>query len=146
MKQVIFTAILILAFCFAAFAQDAREIADPARYDKIDWREEKPRLLSFLVYLSENKNSEGILVLEFDKKSSRKAKIRRLKRIVQFIDSKQFDRKQILFRISEGDSETTTYWIIENNKPTYLKEEDETHKIIKAEEFEKKIKELFPKK
>lgn len=145
MKQIIFTAFLILAFCLAAFAQDSKEIADPERYGKLAWKEEKFRLLNFLVYLSGNKNSEGILVLEFDNKTPTNERIKRLKRIVQFIDTKQFDRKQILFRISEGDSETTTHWIIENNKSTYLKE-NETHKIIKAEEFEKKIKELFSKK
>ena len=99
-----------------------------------------------MVYLSQNRANEGILALEFDNKTPRNEKIKKLKKIVQFIDSKQFDRKQILFRISEGDSESTTQWIIENNKFKWLKEEDENHRIIKAEQFEQKIKKLFPKK
>jgi len=145
MKQIIFTAILIFAFCFTAFAQNV-EIVDPERYGKLAWKSEKLRLLNFLVYLSWNKDSEGLLELEFDKKTSRNAKIKRLKKIVQLFDSKQFNRNQILFRISDGDSESTTQWIIEKNKFNWLKKDDENHRTIKVKEFEQKIKELFPRK
>lgn len=66
-----FGIILILAFCFAAFAQidnNIPPIIDPDSFYKLSWKDEKAQLDSFFIELVNHKETEGLIVLEFDKK------------------------------------------------------------------------------
>ena len=147
MKRIIFITFLILAFCFIAFPQNEKSnppVIDPDRFGKMSWSEEKAKLDNFFLFLLDNKKSEGIIEFEFAKTSPISERINRLKKIYKFIDIRKADKKRIIFVISELDFEHTTYWIIESDFQ-WLKEKNKDHHVIVANEFERKIKELFPK-
>lgn len=101
----------------------------------------------FMISVKDYPNSEGLITLLFEKKDSRNYKTSLLKKIYKHLIFREFDLTQITFAISEGDfEEQTNLWVVppEAKFPKYVL--DENYKIIKAEEFNQKINELFPKK
>ena len=144
MKQIIFTAILILAFCFAAFAQDGNfEPLD--RYGKVSANEEKAHFDNLFITLSRDKTYEGIIILQFHKKTSVGKRIKRVKRIINWSEFRKLDPNRITFMFSEEDFEQTIFLAFPPNYKL-LGDLTKDYKSAKAEEFEQKIKELFPKK
>ena len=89
MKQVIFTAILICALCFATFAQDESKsnvpIADPDVFGKMTWKEEKLRLDNFSKLLNQNVNKIGFIVIDFGNNINESKKSSRLERIASYL-------------------------------------------------------------
>lgn len=150
MKRIIFIAGLIFVFCFAAFGQtDESQIEDffPLDvYGRIPAKEEKAHLDFLLTNLSQNKGFEGIIILNFDKNSSKNRKVKRLKDIVKMINFRNFDINRITFIISaNGNSEETTLYVLPENDSS-IKGLAEGNKTIKAEEFKQQINKIFPKK
>ena len=146
MKRIIFTAILVFVLCFAVFAQYKNRNPpniDFTYFSKMTWEKEKAVLDNFFIFFSENKGNEGLIDLQFDKKSFINERIDRIKRIIKYIDFRNINKKRILFRISEADTEETFY-VLDVKEFEWLKEEDENHKLIKADEFEQKINDIFP--
>ncbi len=135
--------ILISAFCSAVFAQDGNfEPLD--RYGKVSANEEKARLDNLFIVLSREKTYEGIIILKFDKQSSVNKRIKRVKKIIGWLKFRKFDLNRITFMFAEEVSEQTTFLAL---APTHKLLEDliKDYKSAKAEEFEQKIKEIFPR-
>ena len=114
-------------------------------YGKQKLNVEKAILDNAFIALNENDSYNLIIDLEFDKNDKRNYKISRLRKIYEFIKFRKHNLRQVLFLISDGDAELTKLWI------AYPKAEISDIKvgnytIVKAEEFNQKIKELFPKK
>jgi len=150
MKQIIFTAILIFVFCFATFGQtEEPQIEDFSPldvYGVIPAKEEKVRLDFLFTNLSQNKNFEGIIILNFDKNTSKKRIVKRLKDIIKMINFRDFDINRITFIITAyGNAEETNLYILpENGSP--INGLAEGNKTIKAEEFKQQINKIFPRK
>ena len=105
----------------------------------------KARIESFIFPIKDYPNSEGLITVRFEKNESRISKISRLRKIYNVFIFRKFDLTRITFAISEDNyPEETTLWLIPPSAmfPKYVKD----YTIIKAEEFEQKIKELFPKR
>lgn len=114
-------------------------------FGRVSSNEYKTRIDSFLFTVANNPNSEGLINQMFDKKATRKYKISLLKSIIKFLSFRKFDLTKISFAISrEETEERTLFWVtLAGGKyPKYIETDCET---IKAEELEKKLKELFPK-
>jgi hypothetical protein len=105
------------------------------------------RLDNFFVALRNDPTSEGLVVLEFDKKEKRAEKIKRLNEISKHLKFRKFDRTRLSFLIVEADKEYTRLYIVPAEAEiTQVISESEVQNIIKGEVFDQKIKELFPKK
>lgn len=90
-------------------------------------------------------NYEGVITVEFNRKDKRQEKVRHLKRILNHFGFRKFDLTRITFAVSEGNHpERTTLWTMppDAKYPKYARD----FQKIKAEEFNKKIKDLFPNK
>ena len=145
----IFVTILIFAFYFEAFAQDRKFEPlsfDPlAHYGKVSANEEKVHLDNLFFKLSQDRAYEGIIVLEFNKKTSVNKRVNRLREIIKLAKFRRHDITQISFAISEKNSEHTTLLALQENS-RFFEDLGKDYKLVKAEEFEEKIKELFPTK
>lgn len=105
------------------------------------------RLDNFFVSIRSASTAEGLIALEFDKAESRAKKIKRLNEILEHVNRRRFDKSRLKFSISETDKEYTTLYVVPQGvKITQVIPESEVPNIIKGEEIERKIKELFPKK
>ncbi len=150
MKQVIFVIFLISAVCVAAFAQITEpqfvDIFPLAEYEKVPAKVERAILDVLFDNLFQNKDFECIIILNFDKNTSKDKKIKRLKDIVKMINSRNFDINRITFIIStDEDSERTTLYVLPEND-SFFNGLAEGNKTIKAEEFKQQINKIFPKK
>ena len=122
MKQIIFTAILILAFCFAIFAQNEIKpnvpIIDPDIYGKMTWREERVRLDDFVNRLQENEDKIGFIVIDFGKNTTEAKKRSRLNRITSYlVKTKKIEKNRFnLVTSSVYDTETTKYLIVDKSE------------------------------
>ena len=147
MKHFILTAILFLSFGFAAFAQSnipPKLPEDPLdNYGKLSLNRQKARLDVLFARLKEDKTSEGLIVFRFAEKENRKHKILHSREIQRFISFEHIEKNRISFAILEGDSETTTLWLIPEGAdlPSELKVTN--YKLIKAEDFDKEVQKLF---
>lgn len=114
-------------------------------YGNLSRNDETARLQNFFYNLSQEKSWEGVIILQFDKKTSASKRIKRMNRIIKSIEFLKCDVSRITFVILEEDYERTTFFALtENGK--FFKDLIQAYKTIKAEEFKQKIKELFPKK
>lgn len=152
MSRIIFITILILAFIPAAFAQQEElpEIRCGLSFDsfgKLPKEDLYGRLDNFFVALRNDPDAEGFLFLEFDKNQTKAEKLRTLNKISKHLNYRKFDRTRISFLISEGKAEWTILQIVPASaKITEIISESAVQNIVKGEEFDQKIKELFPKK
>ncbi len=114
-------------------------------YGKQKLMVEKARLDNAFIALNENDSYRLIIDLEFDKNDRRNYKISRLRNIYEFIKFRKHNLSQVLLLISNGDAELTRLWIAyPKAKISNIKVGKYT--IVRAEELNQKIKELFPKK
>jgi hypothetical protein len=105
------------------------------------------RLDNYFVALINDPTSEGLIVLEFDKNETKAKKIKRLNDISKHLKIRRFDRTRLSFLIAEVDKEYTRLYIVPPTaKFTEIISEPDLPNIIKGEELDRKIKELFPKK
>lgn len=105
------------------------------------------RLESFFAAIKNNPAAQGLIALEFDKTETRAEKIKRLNEILDYVKRSKFDKSQLKFLISETDGKNTTLYIVpQGAKLAQAVSESVLPNIIKGEEIERKIKELFPKK
>lgn len=124
-----------------------RIFGDPVdKFGKIALDDRKARLDSFLIQIANDPDGEGLIVLTLEKRDSRTYKISLLKNILKFLEWRKADLTRISFAISEQDfDEQTTLWLVPPGAKLPIAE-DEYYEIIKAEELDQKINELFPKK
>ncbi len=89
MKQIIFAAILIFAFCLAVSAQTEESqnvpIIDPDKFSKMSWEDEKLRLDDFAKRLRDNNDKVGFITLQFDKNTTQNQKRKRMNRISSYL-------------------------------------------------------------
>jgi hypothetical protein len=151
MSRIIFITILIFAFCPAVFAQEKLPIVDPRPFDRFGesrLNDEKGRFDNFFITLSKDKNAQAVVFFQLDKHESKAEKRQRLREISKFFNLGKIDKSRFTFLVYEEEEEFTTFWIIPENTSwnDLLYFEDKDYKLIKGEEFEQKIDELFPKK
>jgi len=151
MKQIIFTVILILAFSVAAFAQEEMpEFRCGVPFDsfgKLHQYDLYARLDNFFVALLNDPTAKGFVKLKLNKNENKARKIKQLNEISKHLSARKFDRTRITFAIFEVDEKYTTLYVAPQQAS--IKDvvfENENYKVIKGEEFDQKIKELFPKK
>lgn len=119
-----------------------REPFDDMR--KIALDDYKARLDSFMISLSNTPHSEGLIALEFSKTDKQRYKISLLRNINKHFIFRKFDLTRITFAINEAEfEERTLLWHISagGKFPEHVK----NYQIVKAEELERKLKELFAK-
>lgn len=105
------------------------------------------RLDNYFVALRNDPTAKGLITLEFDKNETKAKKIKRLNDISKHLKIRRFDRTRLSFLIVEVDEEYTRLYILPPTaKFTEVMSESEVQNIIKGEELDQKIKELFPKK
>lgn len=105
------------------------------------------RLDNYLVSLRNDWKAEGFIALEFDKTESRAKKIKRLKGVLAHINRRKFDKSRLKFLISEADEEYTRLYAVPPGKKLWdAVNEPENYMLIKGEEIERKINEVFPPK
>lgn len=113
----------------------------PGRY------EVEARLDNYFIAIRNDSAAEGLIVLEFDKAETRAKKIKRLNKILEHINRRRFDKSRLKFLIFETDEEFTKLYVVpQDAKITQVLSESEAQSVIKGDELERKIKELFPKK
>ena len=149
MKQIIAGLILILAFSFVSFAQKEIRIVDPHPFDsfgKLSLNDRKGRFDNFFAALSNNGDAKGVVIFELDKNESKAKKRKRLEEISKRFNFRKIDKFRFKFIVYEGDEEFTTFRLIPKTKNwDDLLYEDRDYKLIKGEELQQKINELFPK-
>ena len=160
MKQIVFTAILIFTFCCAVSAyRENLSFVDTVsikfdevfifdQFGKLPLNEQKARLDSLFIIIKENKDSQSLIEFKLNKDESRKKKIKRFKAISKYFDYRKADKSRFTLVFIEAEEEQTTIWVQPQNleiEEFYFGEKIEL-KRIKAEDFEQKIQELFPKK
>lgn len=124
-------------------------IGEPVdRFGKLKTSDEyKARIDAFMISINQDPSYEGLILVALDKGDSRNYKIWGLKQIYKALIFRKYDLTRITFAISEANyEERISLWIVppEAKYPTNAPDLDET--IIKAEEFNQKINELFTKK
>ena len=141
MKRIIFTAILIFAFCFTAYGNSPFD-----SYGKISWKNEMARLANLAIALTRDKDLKVVLQIRFDGNASKSKAKKRLNKIFLFLTDRknwQIDKTRISFAISEEDEQRTVYWVMDSTVQfSYC----DNCQIVKGENFEQGIKDLFPKK
>jgi len=115
-------------------------------FGKVSLDHYKSRIDTLWVTIANNPNSEGLIHQMFDEKAMRAYKISLLRNIVKFLIFREYDLTRISFAICKEDSskERTLFWVpVAGGKyPKYIKANCE---VIKANEFEKRVNDLFPK-
>ncbi|HLL99821.1 MAG TPA: hypothetical protein VK400_02095 [Pyrinomonadaceae bacterium] len=106
------------------------------------------RLDNLFVGLRNDPAAEGLIILAFDKTETRAKKIKRLNEILKHTNRRKFDKSRLkFFIVEEADEESTTLYIVpQDAKNTQVISQSEAQHIIRGEEIERKIKELFPPK
>lgn len=160
MKQIIFAAILILAFCFTTVAQKANlspvntfftkfdEIMIFDSFGKLSLNEQKARLDNLFYTIAANKNLTGIIEFRLNRNESKKRKMKRFKAIFKHFNRRKVDESRFTLLFIEDEEEQTTIWAQpqEAGLISTLIDETKPYKLIKAGRLEEKINELFPKK
>ena len=113
MKQLIFVTILILVFCFAAFAQTAESQSEANKISEYreDYNSEKTKFAIFdLSEKLRNKlNAEGIIKIQGKTNKEITRWIIKIKRYLKFLNA---DLARISFAINNGNEEIIQYWFV----------------------------------
>lgn len=157
MKQIIFTTILIFALCFAASAHEynfpsnylfmkSDEYVIFDEYENINIKDEKERLNSLSRKIAEDKTLKGFIVLRLAKNESKKKKIKRLRTTAKHFAVRKVDKTRFSLAIFDDERTKTVFYVEPEtvDLSLLLPNESRNHKIIKAEDLEQQIKELFP--
>lgn len=116
---------------------------DPDRFFNLRGEKERSEMDTFFALLA-NFPGEGLIEIQFRSSASRKERIKHIRNMIRHVKFRKFDVERISFRLSEGEESVTTFWRIENEFK-WLLQDDDKHKVIKAEEFEAKYIDLFRK-
>jgi len=148
---------LIFAFSFPTFAQKVSflpvnflshkfdEIMVFDQFGKLPLNDQKARLDALFTTITNDKTLISFIEFRLNKKESRKKKIKRFKAISRHFDRRKVDKTRFILAFVEGDEEITSIYVQPQNVSLgYLPSDN--YKIVKGEEFEQKIQELFPKK
>jgi hypothetical protein len=132
------------------FAID-RLIFDPSWFDtfgKLPKDDLYGRLDNFFVAIRNDPGATGLIILEFDKAETRTKKIKRLNEILKHANYRKFDKSRLKFLIADQANEEYTRLCLvpEGAKITWVLSESEAQSLIRGDELERKIKEVFPKK
>jgi hypothetical protein len=141
MKRKIFITILILIFCFPAFA-----IRPFDSYSAIPWIDERVRLENLAFELQRNKNEWVSLRIYIDKKTSKIKAGKRLQKMFTYLTGEKLgvEKSRISFVIFEKAAiEQTIYWVLDS---TVKDSGCGNCQWIKGEDFEQNINKLFIKK
>lgn len=111
---------------------------------KIKLQDYLPRIDAFFHELIVNKDYEGLITIDFDRKDSRTYKKSLLQSIQKFIKLRKFDSSRITFAIADSEGEITELWLVPPG--AYFPKYATDYTIIKGEDLEQKINELFSKK
>ena len=105
----------------------------------------RARLDNLFYYLTEQAPKyEGLIVITFDKKSSRNYRISRIRLLLEHIKFRQFDATRISFYfLPDRDQERTIVRTIPPGFSDYGDIRVDPSKFIKAEEISSKLKTLF---
>lgn len=160
MKEILFTAILILVFCFATFSQTGNflpVVTFTSKYDeimvfdsfgKLPLREQKARLDNLFHTISNNETLISFIEFRLDKNESRKKIIKRFKAISEHFNRRNVNKSRFTLIFIESKDELTTIWAQPQDAgftPISVSE-SAPYKLVKADKLEEKINELFPKK
>lgn len=105
------------------------------------------RLDNYFVALINDPTAEGVIILEFAKTETRAKKIKRLKEVLAHVNYRKLPKSRLEFLISEADEEYTRLFIVpQGKKISDVRDDTESYDLLKGEEIEQKIKELFPPK
>ena len=142
MKQIIFAAILIFAFCFAAFAQSNEKQLKAAKVSEY-WEDpgsENGKFSIFDLYekLQKSPNAEGLIKIQSREPNHIVQQLAKIKRLLAF---GKFDLTRISFAISNKDKEIIQYWFVPltENIP-----DCEDCIIIRAEDYDKLANFFYP--
>jgi hypothetical protein len=116
-------------------------------FGKLDKEDLYGRLDNFFVALRNDPGAQGFFILELDKNETKTKRLRTLNEISRHLKFRRFDRTRFIFLISEGEAESTILHIVPPGaKLTQVISDADLQNIIKGEELDQKIKELFAKK
>lgn len=159
MKQIIFTAILILGFNFVAVAQQGNyllvnnaytvdEVTVFDMFGKLPLIEQKARLDNLFHILTNDKTLISFIEFRLNKNETRKKKMNRFKAISKHFNNRKVDKSRFTLVFIEDEEERTTIWVQpqDANFIPVLIGETAPYKLIKADKLEEKINELFSKK
>lgn len=136
MKRTLFTAILFFVFSFAVFSQTTSEQNSPVKFDefeRVSECEEGARLDNFLIELSKNKNTKGIIIFRSNKE---RENYRRVFRIDTYLYFRDVDKTQISYVIDNNNNPKIELWVafFKNKIPNCI-----NCKIIEANDFKDPI-------
>ena len=111
-------------------------------YEVLDWNDEKQRLSAIAIDMKERKDSELLVYLDFDRRSSQTERKNYLTKVLnQLTIVRGLEKNRITFLISESATKRTRFQpVSEEILDTYARCDDCL--IIKAEDFEK-LENLF---
>lgn len=121
------------------------DIIEPIdHFGKLRFEELLARIDNFFIIINNN-SGEGLINVRFNKQDDRKEKTDFLKNIEKCIKYRRYDISRISLVISEGDDEQSTVFtmIPPEDVPKFA---DKNAVIIKGEDLDKSINNLFPLK
>jgi hypothetical protein len=115
-------------------------------FGKIQEDDVKVRIDHLYIRLKHDPASEGIIVVRFNKRDTRRAKLSYLTNLERAIFFLRKDPSRVSFEIVEGESETSTvFWLLPAGGDVRVYSVDAS-KLIKGEELKAKMKTLFLQK
>lgn len=143
MKQIIFAAIYIFAFCFAAFAQTNLNQSKAIKISEY-WEDPGSEDVKFSTYnlfqeLQKSQSSKGIIKIQSKERKQIYKQLRKIKSELKF---GQVNLIRISFALSNKGKEIVQYWFVPltENIP-----DCEDCVIIKAEDYDKSADFFHPK-
>ena len=136
MKKAVLIAILFVFLNFAVFSQTKGKQNSLVKFDEFERLtecEEGARLDNFLIELSKNKNSKGMIIFRSNKERENH---RRMFRVDSYLYFRKVDRTQISYVIDNNDNPKIELWIAFENGEI---EKCKNCKVIKAAEFKNPI-------
>jgi hypothetical protein len=155
MKHIIYIAIFVLILGILAIVAQETEESPKLIVDPICYRG-KPRgnellaiVSNFYIELQVDSNAEGYVLVEFNKKDSRKTKIALLKDFNRAMSFRKMDKSRFTFVISDSYREELSLWIVPKDAKKPENPDGNTKKpaiVIKGENLRKEMNKLFKKK
>lgn len=97
---------------------------------------------NFMVSLQNSPASEGLILIQFNSADSREYKISRLRKTYKHFVFRDFNPARITFVVSQSGEEETSLWVVPPGAE-FPKSVEKEYKIIKAENLEQELKDLF---
>lgn len=118
------------------------ELSEGARADEI-----KNLVDNFFVAITNSfPKSQGLVEVIFNKSDSRNYKISLLRKIFRQLNFRKYDKTRATFAVIEDDHESLTFWVIppeakmpESGVEKYKRISEDSHQLIRADNFEKEV-------